>query len=646
MQLGPGSFVDPATGLSQVRLPDDAIDSVTVLPNPYAVEFGRFSSGLVLIQTRRAARSVEDAAEQPRPDVPDRARARRSTSSASRRSRRASRPADRSSRTSCSCSRRRSTAIARTMSPSRPQDELQTSHRFSSFTRVDANLSPAAFARRRSPASSRASHRVRDPRHVHAARRRPSICTGGVNTAAVTERALWSDTLFSETTVEVNSYRTDVPPAGRAPMELLPENDPRQFLQPADRDRPTTYPVHRNASRARRTGAAACTCTRPASTCCTAASTARARAAPVLIRRLGRHARAPARFRRADRAGDQQHRPRALRAGSACSRPTRWYVEFGARLDRDGVIDRFNLTPRVGVGAAVERVGQRGPPRRLSDCSSSGRRRRPASFDAVRERHRHAVRGRRRDAARSAAAVPARRSTPDLRTSRSLTWDLAYDHRFNPTLGAARRRHRSPRRQRAARRAGRRRRTAASCCCDSDGRSRYREAEVGVHFTAGHARRPQRLVRPIAGARRPQCVHDVLRLRAVADRRRERVRAGPGRRAASPAGCGAACCRRRLAARRRPRLAHGLPYSVVNEALDFVGPRNGRAVSRPTSASTSASSTASGSGSSARGSASGSTTRFNAFLPSDVQANITSPAFGTFYNSEYRQFRIQVRFER
>ena len=34
------------------------------------------------------------------------------------------------------------------------------------------------------------------------------------------------------------------------------------------------------------------------------------------------------------------------------------------------------------------------------------------------------------------------------------------------------------------------------------------------------------------------------------------------------------------------------------------------------------------------------------FLPSDVQANISSPAFGTFYNTEYRQVRIQVRFER
>jgi hypothetical protein len=37
---------------------------------------------------------------------------------------------------------------------------------------------------------------------------------------------------------------------------------------------------------------------------------------------------------------------------------------------------------------------------------------------------------------------------------------------------------------------------------------------------------------------------------------------------------------------------------------------------------------------------------FDAFLPMDVQANLGSPNFGTFYNSEYRQLRLQVRFER
>ena len=36
----------------------------------------------------------------------------------------------------------------------------------------------------------------------------------------------------------------------------------------------------------------------------------------------------------------------------------------------------------------------------------------------------------------------------------------------------------------------------------------------------------------------------------------------------------------------------------------------------------------------------------SSFLPSDVQANLNSPAFGTFYNPEYRQYRIQVRFQR
>src|SRR4029453_13751858 len=39
---------------ARVSPPASGIDSVSVLPNPYEVEFGRFSSGLVVIQTRRA----------------------------------------------------------------------------------------------------------------------------------------------------------------------------------------------------------------------------------------------------------------------------------------------------------------------------------------------------------------------------------------------------------------------------------------------------------------------------------------------------------------------------------------------------------------------------------------------------------------
>ena len=89
----------------------------------------------------------------------------------------------------------------------------------------------------------------------------------------------------------------------------------------------------------------------------------------------------------------------------------------------------------------------------------------------------------------------------------------------------------------------------------------------------------------------------------------------------------------------------GFPYSVVDGDLDYVGARNSERF--PTYFRLDA----------------GVDHRFkigklrpwvgirvdnalNSFLPADVQANNTSPLFGSLYNSEYRQYRIQVRFER
>jgi hypothetical protein len=89
----------------------------------------------------------------------------------------------------------------------------------------------------------------------------------------------------------------------------------------------------------------------------------------------------------------------------------------------------------------------------------------------------------------------------------------------------------------------------------------------------------------------------------------------------------------------------GLPFSVVNETLDYVAPRNNRRFPSYVRLEV------------------GLERRFkifkfepwiglrvwnalNSFLPTDVQANLGSPAFGSFYSSEFRQYRIQVRFER
>jgi hypothetical protein len=90
----------------------------------------------------------------------------------------------------------------------------------------------------------------------------------------------------------------------------------------------------------------------------------------------------------------------------------------------------------------------------------------------------------------------------------------------------------------------------------------------------------------------------------------------------------------------------GTPWSAVNEYLDFVGPRNEQ-FRFPSYLRTELGiehriklfSLKPWIGIRAYNA-------FAAFLPTDVQNNLSSPLFGTFYNSEYRQLRLQFRFER
>jgi len=238
----------------------------------------------------------------------------------------------------------------------------------------------------------------------------------------------------------------------------------------------------------------------------------------------------------------------------------------------------------------------------------------------------------------------AHRTAPDLETPRSQTWDLAYDHRLNSMwslhFGVINREGRHELILDPVQTAA-----SAELRLSSTGRSSYREAEAGLHFTHGpgfdlnvsYARSAARgdlnaftnyfdtVLWPIVGANAygPSAADAPNRLFA-------RGRAMPNPRWLL---LGIADWR------------SGLPYSAVNETLDFVGPRN--QLRFPTYARLEL----------------GVEHRFkifklqpwigvraynalSAFLPTDVQANTGSPFFGSFYNSEYRQFRLQVRFER
>ena len=637
VQLGPGAFVDPATGLSQVSLPDDAIDSVTVLPNPYAVEYGRFSSGLVLIRTRRAGDRWKTRLNNLDPSFRTKRGSPINITGISAFSPRAETGgpliADKLFLQQAVQYRYRTNDV-----PSRPQDELKRSHRFSSFTRLDANLSSrhslVGVAGFFPSSATQATLGTFTPPEASVNMK------AGVNTVGLTERALWNERIFTETTVEAHSYSTDVMPRGSSPMVLLPETTLGNFFNRQHREATTFQFIETLAGTSQGRGGLHLYKAGIDLLHSRYSSTSASRS--VLIRRSnGTLARrldfSPAQTRQVENSTDL-----AIYAQDRVQPGDRWYAEVGARLDRDGVLDRFNLTPRVGGAFLLKKDG--------SSVVRSGYGlffERTPSVAGVFDDYEAATDTRYGADGTTRIAAPVlwqHLTAPDLRTSRSLTWDAAFDHRFNPRWAA----HVS-----VIDRRGRRElllnalatADAAAVRLESGGRSQYREVEVSAHYTGWRSTDINvSYVRSVARSdlNAFTSFYDAVLWPVVGENGY-----GPARTDVP----------HRLLVRGRSRPLQnwllvgtldwrsGMPYSVVNEALDFVGARNDRRF--PAYVRVDA----------------GIEHRFtfgkyrpwigvrvdnalSSFLPSDVQANLGSPAFGTFYNSEYRQARIQLRFER
>jgi hypothetical protein len=635
-QLDAVSLTDPASGLARFNLPDDAIDSVTVLPNPYAVEYGRFSSGLVVIRTRRggdtwrvrlnnldptfrAKRGQEwnikgIAAFGPRvevggPLVKDRlfleqtAQYRYGASDV----------------------------------PSRPEDELRTTHWFSSFTRLDAALTDrhsivGTFGVFPSTVKMASLGTFTPPDATVDTRDR-------MHQAALSARSVWSDALVAETAFQTHQYVNRLEGQGTLPMEILPDTTLGNYFN-TQRRTTTTYQVLQSFSgtgmawgglhlyklgvdvmRAEYRGT----------------STSR----PVLIRRAdGTLAR------RLDFLGPSRQEVLstdvALFAQDRIQPTSRWFVEYGARVDRDGVLRRVNFTPRIGAAVLLNASG--------SSVLRGGYgmffERTPSTVGAFEQFESHVDTRYLPDGATpiGSSRTVAHQRSGHLETPRSATWDLAFDHRFGghwsihagwldrrgsreliirPALDAA----------------------VPAYVLSSDGRSGYREVDFGVRYSrppaadldVSYARSQGRadlnaftsffdtMLRPLVGANEYAPAHTDVPNRLL-------VR---GRLMPTPRWLVLGVADWRT----------GFPYSVVDEMLDFAEPRNSRRF--PTKLRLEL----------------GLERRFrifrwepwiglrasnalDTFLPTDVQANLGSPAFGTFYNSEYRQLRLQVRFSR
>src|SRR5580765_6759017 len=639
VQIGASTLTDPVLGLVHFTLPDDAIDSVAVMPNPYAVEYGRFSSGLVVIHTRRGGDPWHVRLNNLSPTF------------------RSKRHQDLYNIDGIAgfgpnfelggpIVKNRvfleQTAQYRYSSddvPSRPEDERRTTHWVSSFTRADANLTPkhalvgsAGFFPRVSNMASLGTFTPPDATvDIHER----------VMLGTMTERALWSDSLVSESTVQVRSYNASVQPQGTAPMQLRPETTLGNFFNTQYRS-PTTFQLIQTASGSAKLPSGL-HLFKVGLDLLVNNYDGTSDSRPFLIERSNGTL-----ARRFDASGPSVQMLRttdvALYAQDRVQPNSRWYVEGGARLDRDGVIGRWNVTPRIGTAVLLNEAGSsvlRGGYGLFFERTPS------AAGAFAYAQYETFTETRFADDGLTPLGPPVHFGPvidPRLLTARAATWDVTYEYRWKPSL-SMRVSFLDRRGSRELMLDAQQQGGAGELRLDSDGRSVYRDLEVGFH--ASHASRADLTAtysRSLAEGDLNSFANyfDTIMWPVVPPRSY-----GP-----LPTDVPY-----RFLARGRLLPAvnwlvvgvldwrTGLPYSLVDAALDFVGPRNTQRMPNYLRVDL------------------GLEHRFkigklqpwigvraynafNAFLPADVQANISSPAFGSLYNSQFRQYRLQVRFER
>ena len=348
VQLGTTTLVDPASGVAQVPLPDGAIESVTVLPNPYAVEYGRFSSGLIVIQSRRARDQWKFRAHRFAPSLRSRSDGGLRIDSFNPRME-VGGPLvkDRVYVEQSAQARYNIGDLA-----GRPETEQRVTKALSSFTRVDANVSPkhsvvgtigmfpnaADFANLNTFVGPEASVNLR--------------ILG--KQLSLTERALWTNRTAAETTFQWFQSRTDVDPQGTAPMELQPDITLGNFFNRQHRTTSSYQVVH--VVTGHRDGFGGSHVFKAGVDLLHTRYDGTSQSQTVLIERADGTV-----ARRLDFSGASVQTIGGTEAAvfvqDRLQPHPRWYVETGLRLDRDGVLGHVNLSPRIGTAVLLTESG-------------------------------------------------------------------------------------------------------------------------------------------------------------------------------------------------------------------------------------------------------------------------------------------------
>jgi hypothetical protein len=640
LQIGMAAQTDSATGTPLFLLPAGAVDSIEFLPNPYAVEFGRFSSGVTVINTKRAAEAWRAALNTPDFSLRQRRGAPWALDGVQSFSPRASAGGPLiKERLFLEESAQATYQVSDVIS--RPADQTRVTTALSSFSRLDATVSPresiTGTVNLFSSSTTDATLNTFNSPDV-AADLHNALLTGNI-----VARSTLSSGLVAESTVQVTRFDINVGGHGTAPMVLAPSGNSGNFFNRQRRatgtlqwaEVATWAPAWSGAPHLFRFGFDVI---RSALDGTSNSSTVDVRRDDgTLARRLVFNGPASQTVASTDVAAFAQDRVQPA---------SRLLLEFGGRVDRDGVLGRTNATPRVGAVWLLNKQG--------SALLRGG-------FGLFYERTPLVVGGfdhfeTTTDTRYGEDGVTVARSpvvfthavSPDLGTARSATWNVSYEQRVTPAWSfhagvLDRQGHRELIVEPVVPVVNT---MSGEWLLTSAGRSSYRAADVTVRYA------PRPALDVNATYVRSSASANLNAYATFFDNIRWPI---IGTDAYAPTSSNAP---HRFIAHARALVGErwllssivevhsGFPYSAVNAMLDWAGARN-QAYHLPTVALVDV-------GVERK-------VKFfrwrpfvglrvynalNAFAPSEVQANLSSAAFGSFYNSQPRRFRVQVNFFR
>lgn len=637
LQIGMASLTDTSTGAPLFRLPVDAIDSVEVLPNPYAVEFGRFSSGLTLINTKSGGDQWRLALNTPEVSF----RLSRTQqwkpigieSFGPRVGVGGPLVKNRLFLAQSAQMRYEASEIW-----SRPPDQLRTNKWISAFTRVDGRVAPGqsligSFNFFPSRSDNLTLNTFNGPEV--AADQQDRLITGGLAAHSVL-----TDRTVLESTLQLGDFRVDVAGHDGGPMKLIPSQNQGSFFNRQHRTSATVQWVEtlvgsrdwRGISQLFKAGVDLMHTTFRGTSS----------SSPVEVLREDRTL-----ARRLTFAGPIAQRVEsvdvAVFAQDRVQPHPHLLLEFGARADRDGVLRRTTATPRVGVvwlmdarGWSVLRGGFGLFFERTPSVVGAF-----SQFEAATDTRYDADGVTPIEPTRAQHQVAAR----DLDVARSATWNLEWSKRATSALSF---------RTSVLSRQGAHELLATPIQAGdarvelelgSTGRSSYREGELTVRYSP-HERFEVSATYVRSSARANLNAYtsffNNVRWPIVSTDEFAPVSSDTPHRLIAHS---RTIFGKRWLLSSILELHNGFPYSATNEMLDWVGARN-QLYQFPFLALLDLD--VEHKFTFVKGKPWIGFRAYNAlnrFTPTEVQANLRSPAFGNFYNSFGRQIRLQVRFD-